>query len=79
MGTLAEPTLAVVMNIGAAERKKARRVKAFIVERGEKGVGAGREEGTKREEGDAQQQEEKEVQSSEDMDAILVAVAGAIS
>jgi len=64
MGPLAEPTPAMIRNKGAAERKKARRVEAFVAGRSETATGEAREEGTRREGGDAQQQQ-KEGESPE--------------
>ncbi len=49
IGPLSEPTLAVVRNRGAAERKHAKRLETHTRERGEKAVGARREEGGNRE------------------------------
>jgi hypothetical protein len=48
MGPLAEPTPVVVRNIGAAKRKKARRVEAFVAERSGAATDASREGGTRR-------------------------------
>ena len=79
MGPLAEPTHVVVRNRGAAERGKARRVEAFVVERSGAAADAAREEGTRREEGEAQQKQEEVGDSPEDMDALMEAVAEAIS
>jgi hypothetical protein len=79
MGPLAEPTLVVFRNRGAAERKKARRVEAFVVKRSGAAADATREAGTRREEGEAQQKQEEVGDSPEDMDALMEAVAEAIS
>jgi hypothetical protein len=79
MGPLTETTLALVRNIGAAERKKATRVEAFVTERNEGTSAATREERARHEEGDEQQQLEEVDDLPEDMDALMDAVAKAIS
>jgi len=79
MGPLAKPTLVVFRNRGAAERKKARRVEAFVAERSRAAEDATREEGTRFKEGEAQQQQEEADDSPKNMDALMEAVAEAIS
>ena len=79
MGPLAEPTPAMVRNKGATKRKRARRGEAFDAERDGTTMEATREEETRREERDTQQQQEGLDESPENMDALLEAVAEAIS
>jgi len=67
MGLLAEPTLVVVKNRGAAERKKARRMVAFVAERREAATDATREEGARHEEGEAQRHQEEADDSTKNM------------
>ena len=79
MGPLAEQTPAGVRNIGASERKRARRVGAFVTEGSRQTTDRAREEGDTREEGEARQKARVTEPSQENMDGLLQAVAEAIS
>ncbi len=79
MGPLAEPTPAGVRNIGAAQRKKPRRVEATRAGRGQAASTVARDARTRQEEDDAHRRQEEIHESAEDMDDVLAAVAAAIS
>ena len=79
MGPLAEQTPAGVRNRGAAKRKRMRRVEAFVAEGSRRTTSIAREEGERREEGDARQGLRERETSSENMDELMEAVAEAIS
>jgi len=79
MGQLAEPTLNGIRNRGATERKKARRVEAFVAEDNRTAANISREEGQRGEEGDTRQRQEEGDASLEDWDALMEVVAEAIS
>jgi len=64
LGPLAEPTPVGVRNRGAIERQKARRVEAFVAEGSRTAANTTRDEGERREEGDARQRQEEEEASS---------------
>ncbi len=76
---LAEPRPAIVRNRGAAERKKTRGVEAFMEESNAMAANAAGEEGRRRGGGDAHRQQEEGEEAEEDMEALMDAVARAIS
>ena len=78
-GPLAKQTSAGVRNIGAAKMKKTRRVEAFVAEGSMRTADMAREQGERREEGDARQRQQVGEASSENMDELMEAVAEAIS